>query len=39
VEALLHENFPDVAVVPFLLTAAWSVVWQYLLENALNQPL
>ncbi|MBQ3126511.1 MAG: hypothetical protein IJC15_05515 [Clostridia bacterium] len=33
------RNFLRVFIVPFLLTAAWSVVWQYLLENALNQPL
>ncbi len=33
------RNFFRVFIVPFLLTAAWAVVWQYLLENALNQPL
>lgn len=32
-------NFIKVFIVPFILTAAFSVVWQYLLENALNKPL
>lgn len=32
-------NFWKVYIVPFLLTAAVALVWQYLLENALNQPL
>ena len=33
------KNFFWVFIVPFLLTSAFSVVWQYLLENRLNQPL
>lgn len=32
-------NFVKVFVVPFILTAAADMVWQYLLEHALNQPL
>ena len=32
-------NFFKVFIVPFILCAAVDVVWQYLLEHALNQPL
>lgn len=32
-------NFVKVFIVPFILTAAADMVWQYLLENALNKPL
>lgn len=32
-------NFWKVYIVPLLLTSAFAIVWQYLLENALNQPL
>lgn len=35
----IYKRFVRVFIVPFLLTAAASVVWQYLLEHALNQPL
>ncbi|MBR6708883.1 MAG: hypothetical protein IKL84_04310 [Clostridia bacterium] len=35
----IYKRFMSIFIVPFLLTAAASVVWQYLLENALNKPL